>query len=62
MINNYEKEMHEKYSDMYNYYYNTPTITNIHGPSFSSQWQCDEWSNYVEGRKNGTIKCPCCNK
>ena len=66
MINNYEKEMHEKYSDMYNHYYNnngTIAVSNVHlGPSFTSQLQCDEWSTYVQGRQNGTIKCPHCGK
>ena len=65
MINNWEQEMHEKYSDMYNHFYRTPTISvagTITGPSFSSQWECNEWANYVEGRQNGTIKCPCCGK
>ena len=61
MINNWEQEMHEKYSDMYNHFYRTPTITNF-GPSFSSQWQCDEWASYVRMRKEGSIKCPCCGK
>ncbi len=61
MIYNWEQEMHAKYSTMYNYYYNTPTITNF-GPSFSSQWQCDEWASYVQMRKEGSIKCPCCGK
>ena len=61
----WEKQMHEKYSDMYNHYYNNGTIavSNVwSGPSFTSQLQCDEWASYVEGRQNGTIKCPCCGK
>ena len=65
MINNWEQEMHEKYSDMYNYYYNNnngQTTSGYNGPAFSSQLQCNEWANYVEGRQNGTIKCPCCGK
>jgi len=51
----WEQQMHAKYSDIYNYYYNTPTITNTFGPSFSSQWQCDEWASYVKMRKEGSI-------
>jgi len=65
MINNWEQQMHAKYSDMYNYYYKTPTIAvgfNTNGPSFSSQWQCDEWASYVRMREEGSIKCPCCGK
>ena len=61
----WEKQMHEKYSDMYNHYYNNnngATTSGFNGPSFSSQLQCDEWASYVEGRQNGTIKCPCCGK
>ena len=58
---NWEQQMHAKYSTMYNYYYNTPTITNF-GPSFSSQWQCDEWAQYVKMREEGSITCPCCGK
>jgi hypothetical protein len=57
----WEQQMHGKYSTMYNYYYKTPTITG-HGPSFSSQWQCDEWAQYVKMREEGSIKCPCCGK
>lgn len=65
---NWEKQMHEKYSDMYNHYYNnnnnvTTSVSNIHtGPSFSSQLQCDEWASYVRMREEGSIKCPCCGK
>ena len=61
-----KQQMHEKYSDMYNHYYNkngTISVSNVYaGPTFTSQLQCDEWASYVEGRQNGTIKCPCCNK
>ena len=62
----WEQQMHDKYSDMYNHYYNnsgTIAVSNIHsGPSFSSQFECDEWSRYVQARKSGTIKCPYCGK
>ena len=65
MINNWEQEMHDKYGDMYNHFYRTPTISvagTITGPSFSSQRECNEWAYYVDGRENVTIKCPCCGK
>ena len=59
--------MHDKYSDMYNYYYNNgynngTTTSGFSGPSFSSQYEAQEWVNYCNGRANGTIKCPYCNK
>lgn len=56
--------MHDKYSDMYNYYYNNNgrTTSGFSGPSFSSQYEAQEWFNYCNARANGTIKCPYCGK
>jgi len=59
----WEQQMHDKYGDMYKYYYeNAHTTLGNSGPSFSSQFECDEWSRYVQARKSGTIKCPYCGK
>ena len=60
----WEQQMHDKYSEMYEYYHGNSYTNTMYssGPSFSSQYEAQEWVNYCNGRANGTIKCPYCGK